>query len=158
MKGHAQKLAASYGVGGKVQAPVVGTIGVRSPVGVYVHSGMKEDRFSNPLRRKCSRLELNIHGLHVGTEILLGVGRNHGGAEKDTSRGHSRWKHILHGQWFESTEYSLLGQEKTSVGGHSGSMVKNSRILPVICHTDAFTLGTLHGIRSLEGRVPGGMR
>jgi hypothetical protein len=75
---------------------------------------LKKDGVSNPLRRKRSRLELNILGLNAGAQILLGVGRNRGsGAENDSER---ESRQFLHGAWFEFTEYGPDDQEKTSAG------------------------------------------
>src|SRR5215475_8717800 len=97
MEGHAQKPAASYGVGGEVEAAIVRAVGVGRSIRVHVHSGMKEDGVSNPLRRKCSRLELDIRSLKAGARSLLRVGGNHGsGTEKDTSRGQYNWERVLH--------------------------------------------------------------
>jgi len=51
---------------------------------------MKKDRISNPLRRKCSRLELNIQGLNAGARILLCVDWNHGARADGKSKHASR--------------------------------------------------------------------
>jgi hypothetical protein len=79
---------------------------------------MKKDRVSNPLRRKCSRLELNIRRLNPGARIPLGVGRNHGsGAEKDTSRGQCKWERVLHDRG--SSLLSTVCQSKNEKRGRT---------------------------------------
>src|SRR6478609_7060538 len=112
MRGHAQEPAASYRVGGKVQAPVVGTVGIGRSIRVHVHSGMKKDGISNLLRRKCSCLELNIRRLMAGAGILLRLYRNHGaGADGDSKR--ASWQ-FLHDRG-SSVPSAVLAIKETSV-------------------------------------------
>src|SRR5689334_3415509 len=60
---------------------------------------MKKDRIANLLRRKCSRLELNIYRLTIGARTLLRVRRNRGdGAEQDTNGGQCELRRVLHGR------------------------------------------------------------
>jgi hypothetical protein len=90
---------------------------------------LKKDGVSNLLRRKCSRLELDIRSLHAGARILLRVGSNHGsGAENDTSRGQCNWKSILHERGssllstFEGSKKRQARENKTlKHGGKKGA-------------------------------------